>query len=621
MFDHVLICVKDKKGGRGLVVDEFGHELNLCALKGLIHVRKDLQEVRASQEESVLSLSLTASDLQFLHVKFRDQSEFHQWHKALRQLQASSRAARYIAINAQQSFNEDTEFGHQSRPRGDPMLALAPRSPPLDLVVAVVLSPAAYERSLGSIRDAIQFLVANLGREDRMELVTTGIHDGGGRLVKMRTKKWSGWNDLLRLLRPMQLQSQDIEVADVVEAAMDVLMQREEANPVSSIIVISDDSISDTDSVDRVAHAAAFAGVTLYTLGVAQRHRPDSLIELASRTDGSYLYVMDFESLRDCVAGVLGSIQSISHTEVKLHLELPEGTSGKVFSIAGASSTTKRVIGRAVEVSVGDLRFGDRRDILVQVIVNVEQSHIPADHRYSTVSVLDALENTSPANRQRSQSRLGQEEELPLLQARLSFQEFLDNGSTTTTVSQPAFLAIVTIPPRSSEQLHNDHQISASISAAITRRRAELLTTDMLRRALALTSRGQDATAQRLLEETRTILHSLVQGGVSSRPQCGEEGRKTQVPETKQTVSRLDARLGEALAAEITACLDGMHDPSMFVHHTRKAVLQTVDVLTSQRAFTFRSAVEAMLAGRVDGVGALVDGSRQWFELGVVKRK
>ena len=53
---------------------------------------------------------------------------------------------------------------------------------------------------------------------------------------------------MLRLLQPVQLQSPEVEVADVGGAAVDLLMQREVANQASSIIVISNDGISDTVS-------------------------------------------------------------------------------------------------------------------------------------------------------------------------------------------------------------------------------------------------------------------------------------------------------------------------------------------------------------------------------------
>ena len=84
---------------------------------------------------------------------------------------------------------QEAEFRHRTRPVGDPVSVLSSRSPPFDFVVALVVSPAGYNKILRSIRDAIQFLVANMGREDRMGLVTAGFQNGGGRLTKLRKKQ------------------------------------------------------------------------------------------------------------------------------------------------------------------------------------------------------------------------------------------------------------------------------------------------------------------------------------------------------------------------------------------------------------------------------------------------
>ena len=65
--------------------------------------------------------------------------------------------------------------------------------------------------------------------------------------------------------------------------------------------------------------------------------------------------------LRECVAGSLGSLQSVSHQNAKLKLRLPEGSPAKFVKISGALQITKRATGRDAEASLGDLRFGDKR--------------------------------------------------------------------------------------------------------------------------------------------------------------------------------------------------------------------------------------------------------------------
>jgi hypothetical protein len=42
------------------------------------------------------------------------------------------------------------------------------------------------------------------------------------------------------------------------------------------------------------------------------------MIELSTRTKATYTYVKDWMMLRECVAGCLGSLQSVSHQNAKL---------------------------------------------------------------------------------------------------------------------------------------------------------------------------------------------------------------------------------------------------------------------------------------------------------------
>ena len=65
--------------------------------------------------------------------------------------------------------------------------------------------------------------------------------------------------------------------------------------------------------------------------------------------------------LRECVAGCLGSIQSLSHQNVKLKMRLPEGSPARFVKIHGSLQSTRRVGGRDAEALLGDLRFGEKR--------------------------------------------------------------------------------------------------------------------------------------------------------------------------------------------------------------------------------------------------------------------
>jgi len=133
---------------------------------------------------------------------------------------------------------------------------------PLDLVVVIPVSSSMQGLKITLLRDALRFLVRNLGERDRMGLVTFGSSGGGVPLVGMTTKTWSGWNKILNSIRPVGQKSLRADVVEGANVGMDLLMQRKSNNPVASILLISDSTTSDGESVDFVvsrAEAAKYA--------------------------------------------------------------------------------------------------------------------------------------------------------------------------------------------------------------------------------------------------------------------------------------------------------------------------------------------------------------------------
>ena len=375
------------------------------------------------------------------------------------------------------------------------------------------------------------------------------------------------------------------------------------------------------------------------------------MIELSTRTKASYTYVKDWMMLRECLAGCLGSMQSLSHQNVKLKIKLPDGSPAKFHKISGALQITKRATGRDAEASLGDLRFGDKRDVLVQLVIipdNTSQEQLPQDPWETIVSGLEALGGPVDQDDQRTLSV----EELPLIQADLVWGDILREG-TIMHLPRPSLLAITMLPaPGSKKSTWQNPPIPPHHS--IVQRRMELLTSDMLTRALTLVSRGQHERAHTLLNETRSILKGLGKGGLppvpggplppipGSKPntQSSLDSPLATTPERKNspsptaqvgngfppplprtrsndglslgTAPGIDSDTVAALDAELEASLEWINHPAVFGRDSRKAVLQAIGVISSQRAFTFRSPIEGLWAGRVGGVKRLTDWSREW---------
>lgn len=537
-----------------------------------------------------------------------------------------------------------TEYTNSRAGAQDMRLGTSSLHVPLDMVVVIPVSSSMAGLKINVLRDTLRFLVSSLGERDRMGLVSFGSGGGGVPLVGMTNKGWSGWNRAIESIRPMGQKSMRADVVEGANVAVDLLMQRKSSNSLSSILLISDSATSDHESVDFVVSRAEAAKISIHSFGLGLTHKPDTMVDLSTRTKASYTYVKDWMMLRECVAGCMGALQSTSHQNVKLKLRLPEGSPAKFVKISGALQITKRATGRDAEASLGDLRFGDKRDILVQLAIAPDTAtpdSVPTDPWENIISGLEALGGPFDHD----ESRTVSVEELPLIQADLVWGDILREGNAAH-LPRPSLLAI-TMLPSSAKKSPNARPATPPIPPHphIVQRRMELLTSDMLSRALLLVSRNQPDRAHHLLAETRSILKGLGKGGLpplppppnSALPPTPKAGtpleanipipsdrsqrtpsppRSVDVPSPFTPTAGIESSVMIALDSELEASLEWISHPAVFGRDSRKAVLQAIGVISSQRGFTYRTPSESMWAGRIGGVRRLAERSRDWREAG-----
>ena len=289
LFAEMLICVKEKKGAAPQYADgNSKRKLTRCTLKGSILIKKHLKHVEADTDAPVLTLSLSVQDLQQFHLQFQSRTQVDQWRRSLLDLNANETPRtgngefeqensgtddddyrgkkRVSSINSSyggpRSINtaptEYTTASGAGRSNQDPRLPSSVHVP-LDIVVVIPVSSSMQGLKITLLRDALKFLVQNLGERDRMGLVTFGSNGGGVPLVGMTTKAWGGWTRILNSIRPVGHKSLRADVVEGANVAMDLLMQRKANNPIATILLISDSSTSDAESVDFVVSRAEAA--------------------------------------------------------------------------------------------------------------------------------------------------------------------------------------------------------------------------------------------------------------------------------------------------------------------------------------------------------------------------
>lgn len=273
-------------------------------------------------------------------------------------------------------------------------------------------------------------------------------------------------------------------------------------------------------------------------------------------------------------------------------------------------------------------------DILVQLAVAPEtpsSDPSPPDAWDTIVSGLEAL--GGPVDQEGSS--VASIEEIPVLQADLLYGNILRNGATTQS-PRPSLLAITMLAPAAKYKSPRPISLPIPPHPLIVQRRMELLTSDMLTRSLTLVARNQHERANHLLRETRGILKGLGKGSLPPLP-ARANSKSTSTAPNATTTTPTSPELGEspgktfqasnvgvngstgvdldimaALDAELEGALEWINHPTVFVRDSRKAVLQAIGVISSQRAYTYRSALESLWANRISGIRDLAARSREW---------
>ena len=119
--------------------------------------------------------------------------------------------------------------------------------------------------------------------------------------------------------------------------------------------------------MDLVLARAEAANVPIHSFGYGRSHDPASLWLMSNHTSGTYTFVKDWYDLRDCLAGCIGGMMSIGSLGMKLHMKIVDGNHFRIRKVSGGPPSIVASDGRNVDVDVGELRYGERKEMLVEL--------------------------------------------------------------------------------------------------------------------------------------------------------------------------------------------------------------------------------------------------------------
>lgn len=327
---------------------------------------------------------------------------------------------------------------------------------------------------------------------------------------------------------------------------------------------------------------------------------------------------------------------SVALTDVKIHISVPSDNHFRVRKVAGPMGAIVSATGKDVDIELGEARFGETKELFVELELDFNAlAPLPAERPNGRpagskpqVAGAGGIEQGSATDD--FMQRLGLQnlnladtdgfegnhfeqmiEEVAVFEIDAGFKDAA-SGVSVSRMANPSILT-VEIDPVSNDPISEGAPGQAAVLAdpVVTRRRLQILVSDMMTRSLLLVSRKNHAQALKILTETRRIVDTVVQ----SIPSPSQQGANASAPSSRRSslssTSRLlgsggprrqrealNFRTIESLAAiieDLDVLTDGLEQSkSAFDRDQRNFGAQQAMVLRDQKAWTTRSDTEAL---------------------------
>ncbi|XP_044378411.1 uncharacterized protein [Triticum aestivum] len=260
----------------------------------------------------------------------------------------------------------------------------APRAP-VDLVTVLDVSHSMSGQKLTLLKQAMRFVIANLGPDDRLSVVS--FNTKARRVTRLTRMSEAG-----KALSVSAVESLTAggctDIAEGLRMAAMVLDQRRHRNAVSSVVLLSDgqdnyimmrhqesSGVQANDYEDLVPPTFARTGAdgewsaSIHTFGFGNDHDATAMHVIAEATGGTFSFVENEAMIQDAFAQCIGGLLSVVVQEARIAVACVH-PGVRVMSVKSGSYESRiDEDGRAATVWVGELYADEERRFLLILTV------------------------------------------------------------------------------------------------------------------------------------------------------------------------------------------------------------------------------------------------------------
>ncbi|KAL3650179.1 hypothetical protein CASFOL_006582 [Castilleja foliolosa] len=269
--------------------------------------------------------------------------------------------------------------------------ALTAQRAPVDLVAVLDVSGSmAYSSKLTLLKQAVRFVIDNLGPNDRLSIVS--FSDRARRMLPLRIMTESGRVDAKKAVDSLHAEG-GTNIVDGLTLGARVLEERLHKNPVASIIFLSDgqDSYNFGGRALQYPHqlpAAIFpkrqqedaaltppATFPVHSFGFGSDHDPVTMHAISDASGGTFSFIESYEVVQDAFASCVGGLLSVVTQELRLTVR--SASHGVAITSLSSGRFANKIYDQWSQgvINVGDLYADEEKEFLVDVSVPLKQKH------------------------------------------------------------------------------------------------------------------------------------------------------------------------------------------------------------------------------------------------------
>ena len=250
----------------------------------------------------------------------------------------------------------------------------APRMP-LNLALVVDSSGSMAGNKVTQAKEAVAFLIGQLGDQDRAAVVT--YDDTVTVIAPSRPMTAAAKAEALARLRDRDTGGMTNLGGGWLAGCQQVASAQSGDGQTNRVVVLTDGlaNVGITSHEELVEHARQLRlrGIITSTMGVGADFNEDLLEALARHGGGRFQYVETARHIPDCVQGELGEMLQVSARGVALEVMLPQGISGgRCLNGYPVEETS-----RGLRLRLGDLMAGDTRRVVLELSVTPDIGGAP----------------------------------------------------------------------------------------------------------------------------------------------------------------------------------------------------------------------------------------------------